>query len=47
MPGHVICDFEAPATWTCSKLPTGISDKWIDVEWVDSERGADESKHEL
>jgi hypothetical protein len=21
MPGHMICDFEAPATWTCSDAP--------------------------
>jgi hypothetical protein len=24
-----------------------MSDKWFDVEWFDSERGADESMHEL
>jgi hypothetical protein len=28
-------------------LPTGMSDKWFDVEWFDSERGADDSMHEF
>jgi hypothetical protein len=48
MPGHVMCDSYGFATWTCSDAPlSGISDKWFDVEWFDSERGVDESMHVL
>jgi hypothetical protein len=46
MPGHVMCDsYGFGYLRRVVTLPTGISDKWFDVEWFDSERGVDESMH--